>query len=97
MVSKLCINFVLGVNLTRTAGIIYKALNNGSRKGQISCKVPYGLVVAGTDANVTLDSGLKEVLQSINVSVNEAECLVSISEKMKEKIDSYLSINNVMK
>jgi hypothetical protein len=60
MVDQLCINFVLGVNLTRTAGIIHKALNGTKR--EISYKVPYGLVVAGTDANVTLDSGLKEVL-----------------------------------
>lgn len=95
MVNQLCIKFIVGVNLTRTAGIIHKALNG--IRGEISFKVPYALVVAGTDANVTLNEGIKDVLQSINVSVKESECLISLSEKMKAKIDSYLSINNIQK
>lgn len=40
--------FIIGVNLTRTAGIICKAVN------MFGYKVPYVLVIAGTDANVTL-------------------------------------------
>ena len=56
---------IVGVNLTRTAGVIHRVVN-GKGRNKIGWKVPYMLLIAGTDANVTLVSGKKDVLSAIN-------------------------------
>lgn len=68
MVRQLDIKCIVGVNLTRTAGVINRVVN-GSDKWSLGWKVPYILVIAGTDANVTLVNGSNQVLTAINQSI----------------------------
>lgn len=44
--------------MTRTAGVIHRVINGKVNRG-IGWKIPYILVIAGTDANVTLVNGKK--------------------------------------
>lgn len=48
------IKLVIGVNLTRSAVTIYKATNK-LHNSRLGYKIPYILMIAGTDANITLN------------------------------------------
>lgn len=70
MIQQFNIQCIIGVNLTRTASTIYNVTNktkkcytnikyannynNIESNCNISYKIPYILVIAGTDANITL-------------------------------------------
>lgn len=63
MIDRLGIKFIIGVNLTRASEIIYKATHSNQDKTQMNIqgsnlkyKIPYILIIAGTDANITLQS-----------------------------------------
>jgi hypothetical protein len=82
---KFCLNFgvslIVGVNASRSAQIIYKA----TRK----LRVPYLLVIAGTDANITFQN--EAALKEIEEGLRGSECMVSLSEGMAVITKSVLS------
>jgi hypothetical protein len=89
MIEQLGIKLVIGVNLMRTAYTIYEATRN---YGGFGYAVPYILIIAGTDANfgLTNQNTNEKMKLQINESVKCCECLISISEQMKYKVEKYL-------
>lgn len=53
MIKQLKLKFVIGINLTKTARIIYESMKF-ENNCPVKYKVPYMLMIAGTDANITL-------------------------------------------
>ena len=68
------ISVIIGVNASRSAEIINKATRR--------LKVPYFLVIAGTDANITFKND--QSLKKIEKALGDSECLISLSDAMAE-------------
>ena len=63
------ISLIIGVNASRSAQIINQAVR--------CLRVPYILVIAGTDANITFKN--QECIQKLKKPLGESECLISLS------------------
>jgi len=65
---------VVGVNLTRAARIIYEATRSTN---QITNRVPYVFIVAGTDANIYFNT--VEAVEVLREPIRECSMLISLS------------------
>ena len=91
MIQQLTIKLVVGVNLTRTAAQIHRATNPDSLNTVVA-KVPYILIVAGTDANVTLAAENQDQAAKVELVPAIRDCLelVSLSAEMRERVAAFL-------
>lgn len=77
---------MIGVNLTRAGRVVYHATRS---QNELTNRVPYVFIVAGTDANVYFDN--PESVTVLKEPLEHCEMLISLSESMLKLTESFLS------
>jgi predicted glycoside hydrolase/deacetylase ChbG (UPF0249 family) len=77
------INFIVGIHLWRSGKIINRLRNENKY-----LKIPYILIVAGTDANSFIDNPSN--LIEIKKAIKDSEKIISFNEEMKIKLETKL-------